>query len=82
MENYTYSNADRSFTYSEEGGKGFTYESTVRAHAVFLCRNPEKDKGDNRLYRSFTFKPWHFWEWSEMIFHSERFFLPYLESNN
>jgi hypothetical protein len=47
------------------------------SYGYFLCQHPEKDQGDNRLYRTFTIKPWYFWEWYQMIFHSERFALPY-----
>jgi hypothetical protein len=76
-EDYTYCNIDNSFTYNENGGKGLNYISTIRAYTFFLCQNPAKDQGDNRLFRTFTIKPWRFWEWREMIFHSERFGLPY-----
>lgn len=82
QENYTYSNADGSFTYSEEGGKGKTFWGCQRTYGYFLCQHPEKDQGDNRLYRTFTIKPWRFWEWFEMIFHSDRFTLPYINFRN
>jgi len=75
-ENYTYSNNDGSFRYSEEAGKGNSFQSCLINYGSFLCKNPEKDRGDNRLYRTFTIKPWRFWEWSEMLF-SERYRLPY-----
>jgi hypothetical protein len=77
-ENYKYSNKDGSFTYGEEGGKGQSFQSCLINYGAFLCKNPEKDQGDNRLYRNFTIKPWLFWEWSEMLF-SERYSLPYKE---
>ncbi|WP_419699068.1 hypothetical protein [Mucilaginibacter sp. NFX135] len=76
-ENYTYSNKDGSFTYSEESGKGKSYWGCQRLYGYFLCQHPEKNTGDIRLYRTFTIKPWRFWEWRQMIFHSERFLLPY-----
>lgn len=76
-EDYTYSNIDGSYTDSEEGGKGFDYETIVRRYATFMCKHPDKDLGDNRLFRTFTVKPWYIWEWHDMIFHSERFWLPY-----
>ena len=78
-QNYTYSNIDGSFTFSEEYGKGFDHLSVFRRYAVFLARNPDKDFGDNRLFRTFTLQPWAFWQWHEMIFHSDRFRLPYKE---
>lgn len=79
-ENYTYSNSDLSFIYNEESGKGQSYRSCLISYGRFLCQHPEKDQGDNRLYRNFTIKPWRFWEWREMIFHCDRFSLPYLEA--
>lgn len=78
-ENYTYSNIDHSFRYSEENGKGQSFKSALITYGVFLCQHPDKDQGDNRLYRTFTIKPWRFWEWGQMIFHSDRFTLPYLD---
>jgi hypothetical protein len=79
QEDYTYTNADGSFIYSEAGGQGKSFWGCQRKYGYFLCQHPEKDRGDNQLYRTFTIKPWRFWEWREMIFHSERFGLPYLE---
>jgi|SRR5579863_1708731 len=81
QENYTYSNVDGSFSYSEEGGNGKSYWGCQRKYGYFLCQHPEKDQGDNQLYRTFTVKPWQFWEWREFIFHSDRFRLPYLNKN-
>ncbi|MDB4921832.1 hypothetical protein [Mucilaginibacter sp.] len=81
-ENYAYSNADSSFIYNEEAGKGKSFSGCQRLYGYFLCQHPEKDHGDNKLYRTFTIKPWRFWEWREMIFHSERFGLPYLQPKN
>ncbi|HEY8929521.1 MAG TPA: hypothetical protein VIM55_10040 [Mucilaginibacter sp.] len=77
-ENYVYRNIDGSFNYSEEGGKGNSFKSCLISYGAFLCEHPEKDTGDNKLYRTFTIKPWRFWEWREYIFHSDRFTLPYL----
>jgi hypothetical protein len=77
QEDFTYCNSDHSFTYSEEGGKGMSFSTCLRRYGYFLCQHPQKDLADNNLYRTFTIKPWYFWEWREMIFHSERFMLPY-----
>lgn len=80
LENFTYRNIDGSFTYSEEANKGGrSYAFCQFKYGHFLCQHPEKDIGDNNLYRTFTIKPWYFWEWHEFIFHSERFRLPYLD---
>jgi hypothetical protein len=78
-EDFTYQNRDGSFVYNEEAGKGQSYRSCLINYGNFLCRHPDKDQGDNTLYRTFTIKPWRFWEWREMIFHSDRFKLPYLD---
>ncbi|WDF81185.1 hypothetical protein PQ469_14330 [Mucilaginibacter sp. KACC 22773] len=77
QESYTYSNEDNTFTYSEEPGKGNSFWGCQRQFGRFLCQHPEKEQGSNLIYRTFTIKPWRFWEWREMIFHSERFGLPY-----
>ena len=37
------------------------------------------DIKNKTLYRTFTIKPWRFWEWYQMIFHHTRFGLTYLE---
>ncbi len=79
QENYSYSNLDHSFTYNEESGKGKSFIGCVKMYGHFLCEHPEKDQGDNKLYRTFTIQPWKFWEWRQYIFHSDRFSLPYLE---
>ena len=77
LEHFTYANYDNSFQYNEEGGKGRSFSDCLMNYGYFLCKNPEKDLGDKRLYRTFTIKPWRFWQWGEYLFHSERFFLPY-----
>lgn len=78
-ENYAYSNFDGSFRTEESGGKGNSFLTCIRQYNHFLCEHPERETGDNNLYRTFTIKPWFFWEWREYIFHSERFQLPYLD---
>jgi hypothetical protein len=72
---YVYSNADHSFVYCEEWTNDFL--SCQRSYGYFLCRHPEKDAGDNKLYRNFTWKLWKFWQWREMVLHSDRFFLAF-----
>ena len=41
----------------------------------FLEQHPER-RGEI-LYRTFTIKPWRFWQWSDYLFSPERFKLPY-----
>ena len=77
LENYCYTNSDHSFTFCEEGDDSMSFEVCLRRYGYFLGQHPEKDLGDNNLYRTFTIKPWRFWEWRQMIFHNERFQLPY-----
>ncbi len=76
QEDYTYSNADNTFNYNEEGGKGNSFWGCERSYGYFLCQHPEKDQGDNNLYRTFTIKPWRFWQWYDMLF-TKRYRLPY-----
>ncbi|WP_184550466.1 hypothetical protein [Mucilaginibacter sp. FT3.2] len=79
QESYTYTNEDNTFSYIEEPGKGTSFWGCQRQFGRFLCLHPEKEIGDNLIYRTFTIKPWRFWLWREMIFHNERFMLPYKE---
>lgn len=77
QENYTYRNLDGTFRYSEESGQGNSFNNCLLTYGAFLCQHPDKNKRDVTLYRTFTIKPWRFWEWRQMIFHSDRFLLPY-----
>ena len=76
-EDYSYSNGDGTFKFVEDAGKGASFKTAVMRYGIFLCQHPEKDQGDNRLFRTFTLKPWRFWEWGQWIFRNERFSLPY-----
>jgi hypothetical protein len=77
QENFTYRNYDGSFYYNEKGGKGKSFEGCQRLYGHFLETHP--DIKNKTLYRTFTIKPWRFWEWYQMIFQSKRFGLMYLE---
>jgi hypothetical protein len=79
-DDFIYENIDGSFSYNEQSGKGGSFLGCLRSYGHFLCEHPDKDQGDNRLYRTFAIKPWRFWEWSEMLF-SERYRLPYKQPN-
>lgn len=79
-EDDTYSNKDGSYRYEEITGKGGSFNTVMLNYGGFLATHPEKDQGDNNRYRTFTLKPWRFWEWREMLFHSGRFRLPYLDT--
>ncbi len=78
QESYTYQNKDGSFSYTEQSGKGLNYEVAKIRFNRFKEQNPDKDQN---LYRTFTLKPWRFWEWWQMIAHSERFKLPLYPSS-
>jgi hypothetical protein len=80
QENFTYSNVDGSFYYNEEGGKGKSFEGCQRKYAYFLQTHP--DIKNKTLFRTFTIKPWRFWEWYQMIFHHKRFSLPFLKESS
>jgi hypothetical protein len=77
QENFTYANGDGSFTYSEESGKGKSFQGCLITYGYFLCAHPQKAAKDRQLYRTFTIKPWRVWEWRQFLFYSERFKLPY-----
>ncbi|RFZ92889.1 hypothetical protein D0C36_15980 [Mucilaginibacter conchicola] len=75
-EDYSYSNYNGKFTFVEEGG-GYDYKVAKRRYSRYLSDNPGEAAHDKQLYRTFTLKPWRFWEWREMVFNHERFALPY-----
>jgi len=79
QESYSYQNQDGSFIYTEQPGKGMDYEVGKIRFERFQRLNPEKNP---TLYRTFTIKPWRFWEWWQMIKHHEKFSLPYFQKNN
>ncbi|WP_025146594.1 hypothetical protein [Pedobacter jeongneungensis] len=74
-ENYSYRNKDGSFKYQEQSGKSLDYEVCKIRFQRFKIENPGNP--NKTLYRTFSLKPWRFWEWSQMIFNYERFTLPY-----
>ena len=77
QESYSYTNTDGRFYYVETGDGSNDFEACKRRYNHFLSQHPEEVKVKDRLYRSFTIKPWRFWEWRQMIFEHERFSLPY-----
>lgn len=79
QEGYSYQNMDGSFTYTEQPGKALDYNVGKIRFERFQKLNPNKNQ---TLYRNFTLKPWRFWEWWQMIKHSERFTLPYHEKDS
>jgi len=76
LEKYHYQNADNSFSYSEFKSKGLDFEVCEIRWKRFLDTNP-KNKNQT-LYRTFTIRPWQFWEWWQYLAHPKRFTLPYL----
>lgn len=82
QENYTYSNRSSSFVYNEESGKGMGFNNCLIRYGYYLGQHPQEGNADVTIYRTFTVKPWRFWEWREMIFHSDRFRLPYLDTTS
>jgi hypothetical protein len=81
-ENYSYSNFDRSFIDSEEAGGTAAFKTVLLDYRDFLKKHPNKKATDSTLYRTFTIKPWRFWQWSDYLFCLERFRLPYKNNNN
>lgn len=77
QEQYHYQNKDGSFQFFEQGGPTQDFEVAKTRFENFKRKNA-KYKGDI-LYRTFTIKPWRFWEWWQMVAHSERFTMPYLQ---
>lgn len=75
-EDYTYRNYDGSFRFNEEGSAGFNFKMARTRYRWFLKDHPEKQR-DTLLYRTFTIKPWRFWQWGDFVFGPDRFKLPY-----
>ncbi|MEJ5996604.1 hypothetical protein WG904_19405 [Pedobacter sp. Du54] len=76
LENYHYQNADGSFQYSEEPGKGMDFKAGLIQFDGWKRSNPQNN--NILLYRTFHIRPWQFWEWWQYIAHNERYRLPIL----
>ncbi len=74
LEEYHYTNGDRSFQYTESPGKALDFKVAEKRWERFKLQHPEKD---HTLYRTFTIKPWQFWEWWQYIAYNKRFTLPF-----
>jgi hypothetical protein len=75
LEEYHYTNKDRSFNYTEFPGKALDFKVGQRRWERFKTQHPEKN---HTLYRTFRIKPYQFWEWWQYIAHPKRFTLPYI----
>ena len=75
LEHYAYQNADGTFYYSEEPGKGMDFQAGLIQFEGWKKENPKNP--NTKLYRTFRIRPWKFWEWWQYIAHHERFLLPY-----
>jgi len=76
-EAYSYRNYDNTFSLAEEDGGKSDFLTIKARYALFLKAHPEEATTDSALYRTFTIKPWRFWQWSDFLFCPERFKLPY-----
>ncbi|TCC88640.1 hypothetical protein EZ428_18560 [Pedobacter frigiditerrae] len=76
LDRYTYRNLDDSFRFEEEPGSLY-FKTCLSQFETFKREHPHNP--NKTLYRSFTIKPWQFWEWWQYIAHPKRFTLPYLE---
>lgn len=74
LEEYQYTNGDRTFQFTESPGKAMDFKIEEKRWERFKLQNPDKD---HTLYRTFTIKPYQFWEWWQYIAHPKRFALPY-----
>lgn len=78
LENYHYQNADNSFSFTEDPAKGLDFKVAQKRWARFQTANPDNHKKNKQtLYRTFTIKPYQFWQWWQYIAHPKRFTLPY-----
>ncbi|MBT2563401.1 hypothetical protein J7E50_01335 [Pedobacter sp. ISL-68] len=75
-EDYTYSSYNGVIQYQENLMKGTNFNTYAESFDERIKSDPNiKDK---QLYRTFTLKPWRFWEWHEWVVHYKRFMLPYI----
>jgi hypothetical protein len=78
LEQYEYQNKDGSFKYQEIPGQSLDFEVAQIRWNRFKSENPNNP--NQTLYRTFSIKPWQFWEWWQFIVHNERYRLPYLKA--
>ncbi|WP_316800220.1 hypothetical protein [Pedobacter frigidisoli] len=74
QEGFEYQNKDGSFKFSEQSGPTQGFDVALARFESFKKHNPENL--NKILYRTFSLKPWRFWEWWNMISHFERYRLP------
>ena len=77
QQEYHYQNQDGSFTFTEIGGTKRNFDMAQRQFITFKANHPTNRS--NQLYRTFGFKPWRFWQWTDMAIHHQRFGLPRLK---
>lgn len=71
LPHYHYQNSDGSFQYSEEPGKGMDFQAGQIQFEAWKQQN--KNNPHQTLYRTFSIRPWAFWEWWQFLVYSERF---------
>ncbi|WP_124559047.1 hypothetical protein [Pedobacter sp. KBW01] len=76
LDNYHYQNADKSFSYTEFPGKGLDFETGMIRWNRFLKAHPNTPH--STLYRTFSINPLKFWEWWQLIAHTQRYRLAYI----
>ena len=78
LRNYNYQTEDRSFNFTENAGSPLDYRVCEQRWEEYRQKDPNNK--NKILYRTFTIKPWQFWEWWQYLVHPKRFTLPYLQS--
>jgi len=77
QEEYRYQNNDGSFKFSEQSGPTQGFDVALARFESFKRKNPDNE--NRTLYRTFSLKPWRFWEWWTMVAGFERYRLPKYE---
>jgi hypothetical protein len=76
-EDYNYINYNGEYYCGEYGGKGSSFEGCKNKFNYYLEKHPEDV--DQTIYRTFSIKPWQFWEWFQYVGKDRgRFRLPYI----
>lgn len=78
QEQYHYQNKDGSFEFVEQAGPTQNFEVAKASFKSF--KNENLQHKNDLLFRTFTFKPWRFWEWRQMLVDYDKYELPLLNN--
>ena len=77
QEEYHYQNKDGSFEFFEQAGPTQGFDVGLQRFESFKRKNSQNP--NKVLYRTFSLKPWRFWEWWRIIKNPDRYKLSKLK---